>query len=171
MGLVKAASLRIDLSIGKENTGMTDLFDLDATGEPLYNFSLIDDLALGLQSVKVSYKNSRKLCNQHARTTSSVWRSLGCMQSQVVETLELMTNVCKTTKRNCCFKDIWRWQFPRSHPTGVWHMHPYHFNPFAKEDTDPKSARDRLQLAEALRIKHMCLEPIITHVSQWDPQD
>ena len=53
MGLLKASSFRIDLSIGKENAGFPRLFDLSDSGRVEYNFSLVDQLAAGLQAVKV----------------------------------------------------------------------------------------------------------------------
>ena len=53
MGLLKASSFRVDMSIGKENAGFPRLFDLSDSGRVKYNFSLVDDLAAGLQAAKV----------------------------------------------------------------------------------------------------------------------
>ena len=56
MGLIKAAALRIDLSIGKAGSGFADLITGDFTpGEDAisYNFSLIDTLAAGLNAQRV----------------------------------------------------------------------------------------------------------------------
>ena len=58
MGLIKAAALRIDLSIGKAGSGFADLISGDFTpGEAAisYNFSLIDTLAAGLNAQKVGF--------------------------------------------------------------------------------------------------------------------
>ena len=56
MGLIKASSLRIDLSVGKYNSGFTHLIDgkfSPAQNALNFNFSLIDTLAEGLQAQKV----------------------------------------------------------------------------------------------------------------------
>ena len=58
MGLIKAAALRIDLSIGKAGSGFADLISGDFTpGEDAisYNFSLIDTLAAGLNAQRVCF--------------------------------------------------------------------------------------------------------------------
>ena len=58
MGLIKASSLRIDLSIGKYNSGFTHLIDgkfSPAQSAQNFNFSLIDTLAVGLQAQKVRH--------------------------------------------------------------------------------------------------------------------
>ena len=58
MGMIKAASLRIDLSIGKFVTGFTDLMYgtlTDGKNNMALNFTLIDTLAEGLQSQQVHF--------------------------------------------------------------------------------------------------------------------
>jgi hypothetical protein len=56
MGLIKASSLRIDLSVGKYNSGFTDLISGPINQSALvFDFSLIDTLAEGLQAQKVRY--------------------------------------------------------------------------------------------------------------------
>jgi len=75
MGLIKAASLRIDLSIGKYNSGFTDLISgqffpkQDALD---FNFSLIDTLAEGLQAQKVRQVADSPLLQVHALVCTCV---------------------------------------------------------------------------------------------------
>lgn len=56
MGAIKASSLRIDLSIGKHDSGFTQLMQPSRNGSQtpdVINFDMIDKLAMGLQSHKV----------------------------------------------------------------------------------------------------------------------
>ncbi len=70
MGLVKASSLRIDLSVGKYNSGFTNLISGQfSPGESAidFNFSLIDTLAEGLQAQRVRPKPATLLLKSAMR--------------------------------------------------------------------------------------------------------
>ena len=56
LGVIKAASLRIDLSIGKFDSGFTQLMRPNTNGSQnngVFNFDIIDGLADGLKAQRV----------------------------------------------------------------------------------------------------------------------
>lgn len=58
LGDIKAASLRIDLSVGKYDSGFTELMRPNINGsqnDDIFNFGVIDGLADGLKAQRVGF--------------------------------------------------------------------------------------------------------------------
>ena len=65
LGAIKASSLRIDLSVGKHDSGFTELMRPRRNGSQtsdMINFDMIHQLGVGLQSHKAG-SNRPLLCN------------------------------------------------------------------------------------------------------------
>lgn len=64
LGAIKAASMRIDLSVGKFDAGFTQLMRPNTGGGQdtgVFNFNLIDTLADGLQAQRVRFSSQANL--------------------------------------------------------------------------------------------------------------